>query len=283
MALQVAREEPTSFSEGLRVAKEIVPREGDFEAAQRVREILAMPILNGFSAVLAEATLELDRRWAANVGSRYDGTPSEPELKTLYNPSGGDLVRFQADYLKPFYGDGVAKEVLGTRKLPLGSEFLAWLDHADRVSRALFPDRGGALQYSVRLRGIPSKVVGSTAFVTHRDLQLACPDGIQSFRYREGMQEYAFSWTPACEEVSLRIWIRGADGVERELRPSKEWRGPLAFPTFLRSGQHVGTDHRRWSLRYPDEGVEIVADYRLRSGAGILDIAHRQPPATIGE
>ena len=78
-------------------------------------------------------------------------------------------------------------------------------------------------------------------------------------------------------------WVRGADGVERELRPRKEWRGPLAFPAFLRTGQHVGTDRYRWSLRYPDEGVEIIADYRLRSGEGILDIAHRQPPATIGE
>jgi hypothetical protein len=79
-----------------------------------------------------------------------------------------------------------------------------------------------------------------------------------------------------------RADMRGRDRLRGDVA-----RVPMVLMTRMQDmsqiGQHVGTDRYRWSLRYPDEAVEIIADYRLRSGEGILDIAHRQPPATIGE
>jgi hypothetical protein len=79
--------------------------------------------------------------------------------------------------------------------------------------------------------------------------------------------------------VSLRIWARTPGGSERELLPRREWSGPLALPDFLREAQSLGGGRLQWRLQY--EGVELLLEYRLRSGAAILAIAHRSPPRSM--
>jgi hypothetical protein len=151
---------------------------------------------------------------------------------------------------------------------------------AENVQQALFPGLGGAPQISVRLEGIPSRVVGaSSLFVTRRDLRVACAAGVETFVYREGTGSHGFSWKPDCQEVSLRIWAREAGGMERELLPRREWSGPLALPEFLQEGQPLPGGRLQWKLVY--QGVELVVEYRLRAGEGILAIAHRSPPASM--
>ena len=116
-------------------------------------------------------------------------------------------------------------------------------------------------------------------FVTRRDLRVACADGVETFQYREGTRSHGFVWSPDCQEVSLRIWARALGGAERELLPRREWSGPLALPDFLREGQPLGGGRLQWRLQY--EGVELLLEYRLRSGAAILAIAHRSPPRSM--
>ena len=102
------------------------------------------------------------------------------------------------------------------------------------------------------------------------------------FRVRNlSCSNQVFNWTPDCQEVSLRIWARAPGGSERELLPRREWNGPLALPQFLRQAQPLGRGRLQWRLRYAD--AELVVEYRLRSGSGILAIAHRSPPGSMRE
>lgn len=277
--LQMRDPQGTSFGQALALIRELVPTAGDPQATAKLREVLAMPVLNGASAVLEASMLELERRWQERIALPYAGRLSTQQLEALYGRDGGELSRFVEESLGPFYADGRSVPVLADRGLPLGESFLSWMHDAEAVQNALFPG-GEAPRISLRLEGIPSRVVsGSGIFVTRRDLRVTCADGIETFVYREGTGSYGFNWTPDCQEVSLRIWAREPGGAERELLPRREWRGPLALPEFLREGQPLGGGRLQWRLQY--EGAELRVEYRLRSGSGILAIAHRSPPRSM--
>jgi type VI secretion system protein ImpL len=279
-ALRMGDPQATSFGEALALIRELVPTAGDPQATAKLREILAMPVLNGASAVLDASMLELEQRWQQRIALPYAGRLSTQQLEALYASDAGDLTSFVEESLGPFYADGGSRPVLADRGLPLGEAFLAWMDSAETVQNALFPGGGARPQISLRLEGIPSRVVsGSQLFVTRRDLRVACADGVDTFVYREGIGSHGFVWSPDCQEVSLRIWARAPGGLEHELLPRREWSGPLALPDFLREGQSLGGSRLQWRLQY--EGAELLLEYRLRSGAGILAIAHHPPPRSM--
>jgi len=284
-AIKVARGEQTSFRSALDVIRDLVPDRSDPPAAAKLREILAMPVLNGLSAVLERAVVEVDRSWQTRIVTPYGGNLEQAQLKALYAPRDGDLAKFDAEVLAPFVADGRPKNLLADRALPLGAGFLAWNRDADALQRTLFPVSGGAPKITVRLEGVPSRVVsGSALFVSRQDLNLTCPDGIDSFVYRQGTGAHAFQWTPECNEVSLRVWMRQPDGQERELLPAQAWTGPLALPEFLRAGSPAaGAGVTQWTLTYPDDGIELAVSYRLRSGREAMELAHRTPPQSVRE
>jgi len=138
----------------------------------------------------------------------------------------------------------------------------------------------GALpRINVRLDGLPTTIEGAPGmFVTRQDLRLVCDQGVETFVYRQGTGSHSFAWTPRCQELSLRIWARNRGGVERELTPRLERRGPLAFPQFLRSG-YVGADRLQWQIQ--TGGLRLQVEYRLRAGQTILQVAHRPPPKSL--
>jgi hypothetical protein len=284
-ALRLARNEPSSFGSALATIREMVPDRSDPPAAAKLREILSMPVLNGLNAVLDRAVVELDRSWQARVGSPYGGALDQSQLQTLYAPQQGELDKFRSEVLGPFVAEGKAKQLLGDRGLPLGGGFLGWLREAGALQRALFPALGGSPNITVRLEGVPSRVVsGSTLFVSRRDLNLACPSGLESFVYREGSGAHTFKWSPECNELSLRVWMRQPDGQERELLPRKEWTGALALPQFLREGKPAAAPGTlQWTLGYPQEGIEVAVVYRLRSGKEATALAHQTPPQSVRE
>ena len=279
LAQRVARREQTSFRSALDLIHEMVPPGSDPQAAERIRQILAMPVLNGFSAVLESAGTEIDRRWSERIGERFSGELTEAQLKSLYAPREGELARFRSELLDTFYADGRAKPILEDRALVLGEGFRTWLASADALRDAMFGS-GGNLRIAVRLEGVPSQVHGGNGvLVSRRDLRLTCAEGVDTFTYREGTGSHTFQWSPECQEVSLRVWVREGEG-ERELQPRKEARGPLAFPGLLREAKEVEPGHLRWSLSYPQDGIEVLADYLLRSGDAVLAIAHTEPPSS---
>jgi hypothetical protein len=281
IAQRVARRETSSFRSALDLVREMVPPGTDPQAAERLRQILSMPVLNGFSAVLESATGEIDRLWAERIGDRFGGELTEAQLRTLYAPRDGEIARFKSEVLDPFYADGRSKPVLEDRALVLGPAFEEWLRNAKGLGEALFGGGSQGMRITVRLEGVPSQVQGGSGMlVARRDLRLTCPDGVETFTYREGSGSHTFQWTPECQEVSLRVWAREGNG-ERELQPRREERGPLAFPTFLRDATEVSPGRIRFALEYPQEGITVMADYLLRSGESILAIAHTEPPSSV--
>jgi type VI protein secretion system component VasK len=283
VAKKVAAKEPTSFRQSLDQVRALVAQGGDPQLEEKLREILSMPILNGFSVVLVKAMEAMDRRWVDQIAGKYPSDLSEPELKELYTPNSGALARFKKEVLGPFYLDGRPVGVLGDREMSFGPNFLDWLRAADRVQRAMFPGLGDAPKITVQIDGIPSRVVGGGVLVTRRDLTVICGQQSESFVYREGTGSYTFAWTPECQEVALRVWVRGGGGQDRELRPTRTWRGPLAFPRFFQEAQSQGGGRFQWTLRYPDEGAEIVIVYGMRTGESLLSIAHTPAPPTVRE
>jgi hypothetical protein len=278
LAERVSRREQTSFRSALDLVKEMVPPSSDPQASERLRQILAMPILNGFSAVLESAATQIDQLWGERIGNRFSGDLTEAQLKSLYAPRDGELARFRSEILDTFYADGRAKPILEDRVLALGEGFREWLRSADRLQEAMFGG-GGNLRIAVRLQGVPSQVRGGNGvLISRRDLRLTCAEGVDTFTYREGTTSHIFQWSPDCQEVSLRIWVREGEG-ERELQPRKEARGPLAFPDLLReAAKETEPSQLQWSLSYPQEGIEVLADYLMLSGNAILGIAHTEPP-----
>lgn len=285
VAAEVASRDDTSFHGALAVVRDLVPREGgDAEAQSALRRVLSQPVLDGFSAVLESAVQEVDRQWRRRIASRFTGELTEPELRELYAPDGGALARFREQVLGPFFEEGDPVALLEDRRLPTGESFREWMQRADAVQRTLFPGMGGSPRVSVGLEGIPSKITGAEGlFVSRRDLQLTCPDSVETFVYREGAGSSTFPWSPDCQQLTLRIWVRDGSGSERELRPERRWSGPLALPTFFQEGQSVADGRLRWSFRYPEEGVEVEVGYRLRSGRSILRIAHAPPAPSVTE
>ena len=284
LAGRVARREPDACRSALDGVQAMVPVEGDPQASAKLRELLSMPILNAFSAVLDEATNDVDQRWRERIATPFGGEPTQTALDGLYAPSNGALARFRAETLEPFFAGGAPKPVLEDRALPLGPHFLAWMRDAESLQRALFPGLGAPPRLAVRLEGVPSQITGSDhAVVSRRDLLVTCPEGTTTFTYREGTGAQTFLWTPACQDVSLRINVREASGEERELKPRREWRGPFALPNFLREAEAGDGGRLQWLLRYPEDKVEVRVVYVLRSGEGILGIAYQAPPASVRE
>ena len=104
----------------------------------------------------------------------------------------------------------------------------------------------------------------------------------EAIEYREGTGRFQFDWSPACQEVVLRVWVREAGGSERELKPSKEWRGPLSFPTFIQEALPRGRDRFQWQLSYSG-APEVLVEYEVRGGEQLRNIRHVSPPRTVQE
>lgn len=280
LAPRLKHGEGTSVSKALSLVREIVPSNSDVEATRKLREVLSMPFLDGAADVLSAALGELDRRYVDEIARPFSGSLDAQNLAALYQPGTGALSKFESESgLSDFYADGRALPVIGEQGLALGPDFLAWMKHAEEMQRALYPAAGQLPAIAVRLEGIPSRTVsGSNLFVTRRDLRLSCSTADQTFVYREGSGSYTFNWTPNCQDVSLRIWVRQS-GAERELQPRKEWSGPLAFPQLLQGAKQLSDNRLLWRLDY--DGVELLVEYRLRAGRAILEIVHRPPPSSM--
>jgi type VI secretion system protein ImpL len=280
LARDVGDAKPTSFSAALDLVGKITRASGDPAATEKLRELLSAPVLDALSALLLSARDELDRRWAERIASRYTGELTSQALAELYAPDSGALAKFVADELGPFYKDGTPRQVLGDRALPFGKTALVWLGRAHDMTAHLGTSGTSGAQ-AVRLRGVPSTIEGGDGLrVLRRDLRLACPDGEQTFLYREGSGEQTFNWRASCDAVDLRVVLVSAanpNGVEI----GREWRGPLALPRFLQDGKRGAGDVYEWTLDSA-EGAHVRVRYQLESGTDVLQLAHETPPASLG-
>jgi len=276
VALKIAREVgegvETPFNKGVDLARELVPiRPGDPDQTTKMalRSLLAMPVLNGFSAVLEAARSEIDLAWKDQIVAPFPTPLSADAHERLYGP-GGALERFRKETLGEFWAGTGPRPLLEDRALPLSDHFIAFM------SRGGAPAGGGggappSGPLAVRMVGSPSEVRGATGvFVTGRRLTLACATREeQVFDYAEGVGEKGFVWTPDCDYVQLTASVRLASGQERQL--SREWNGSFAFAAFLRQGKRLGDGTQEWELSDPLGGdLRVAVRYKRRGGDEIL-------------
>jgi hypothetical protein len=283
----VGGKQPNSFAQGMEVVRDIVPMRRDRRAAAKLQEILAMPVVGGYCAVLDSALSELDRRWYEDIASqqRFGRNAGTSDLIALYGQGGG-LEEFRQANLDPFLEADDIDPMLENCALPLGPEFAEWLESAERMKEILRGGFGGGIsRVPVRLIGAPSRVVGGQGlYVTRRELHVACIEKDHVWIYREGTGSYGFTWTPECTEVSLRVWVGQPGGAERQLSSRLEWSGPLAFPQFLQSGRspdNPSSDLLSWDLDDFEGRARIILKYRLRGGGEITGLAHTPPPRSV--
>ncbi len=281
LALQMANRQGTSFEKALKGVGQLVPAEGDPEAAAKLEAILAMPILDAASAVIGRAFEQLDGQWRRRLVEPYSGRLTSSTIAQLYGRT-GEAAGFRTGELTAFYQDGRAVHIIGDRGMPFGRGFLRWMKSAERLQRVLGAGSlaaGGKLV--ARLQGVPARVDGRKGLrVAEREIRLRCDDGIQIFKYTEGMGQYTFKWSPDCDELTLRITVLES-GRRRELAPVKEWKGPMALPRFLQQAKRSGND-LRWVIRYAEAAVSVVMSYRLREGEELLAMKHESPPKSMG-
>jgi hypothetical protein len=279
LARAVAGPESTSFEDALTTARRVLPRASDATAAAKLRRLLELPVLDGLSAVLASALRELDRRWAEKIATPFGGELGDAELASLYGRQ-GELARFRGEELAAYYDETGPRPLAGEVALPLGPGFLAWMKNAGAMQRILFGGSGASTALSVRLGGLPTKgLEGSGLFAKRRELELVCPEGVQRFEYREGTPTpFAFNWTSSCQELTLRVLLTGPDGEERRI--VRNWRGPLALPTFLREAVVAGRGALEWKVEDPE--VEFSVPYTLLSGGELRELVHASPPPSLG-
>ena len=79
----------------------------------------------------------------------------------------------------------------------------------------------------------------------------------------------------------MRVWVRRPGGADQQLPDALEWSGPLAFPSFLRSGGGGpgGGDRLRWTLS--DGAARIIVEYQVRGGDKITVASHTKPPRSV--
>jgi len=270
------------FSDAMKQIREIVPGRGLTAEEEKVHQLLAMPFQQGFSDVIDDALDSLDNRWRQRISTPFSGTLNEEELQSLYAPRSGELDSFLVEDLAEFYdpSTGRPRELLEGKQVPLGPRFLNWMSGAREFQDALFGGLGGGQrELSVRLTGIPSQI-GGGLFLARRELTIVCDGEPERFVYREGSGDHRFRWSPGCREVQLRVWVRAAGEPERELRPRKEWQGPLAFSDFLQQAKPIGNQQYTWRFDY--EGVPPVElSYGVRGGKELRGMQHRQPPVSL--
>jgi hypothetical protein len=274
LAVELAGGHSSPFQKAIDEIRAIVPS-GDAAPHAKLVEILEVPVMNGLKTVLAAAADELDREWKSTIAGPFGGAVSEARLQELYGGgSGGALRQFSDTWLAPFLRAGVPRALVRDQQLPFGPRFLAWLGAAGRMQGTL---AGNATAISVRLEGIPSRVITGQVVESKRILQVDCSDQLLSLEYRPS-RAHTIPWTPSCTEVKLRVSVLDK-GAEREL-PVRSWKGPLALPSFFRAAERNGDDFV-WKVE--DQGIELAVPYRMRSGGAILDVAHQTPPESIRE
>jgi type VI protein secretion system component VasK len=281
LSTALVKREPTSFAKALKQVSVMVPNNEDPAAAKKLESILSMPVLDAGSAVMGVAFSGLDRVWRSQVVDASAGRLTSSKMQILYG-EGGTVSEFRSGGLAPFYRNGRAVPVIGNRTMPFGPRFLRWMKSSEKLQRIFAGSSMGAEgKLVVRLQGVPARIIGGQSMrVAERELRMRCDDGTQIFTYTEGMGTHAFRWSPDCQELFLRITVI-ENGRRRELTPVKEWRGPMAMPSFLQEGS-LSQGSLHWTMRYAEADVSVKMSYRLREGDELLTMRHEAPPKSMG-
>jgi len=279
-ARSVSADPQNVYQRGLQLVERLVPVEAGEERAVRskLRTLLELPILNGFSSTLSVVQQTLDEQWKDRVVGPFSGSmDSFATLRGLYDPQSGALAQFDREQLDAFYRQDRPVALLRSRGLGFGSEFKRWIKDARALQRGFFSDE----VRSLRVVSKPGELEGRTElFLTQRVLELECPQGVQTFAHTNAgaEQEFVFRWSPACDVVRLEL-VAQRPGSAAETLPQKTWSGPFALGRFLRGAQRTG-ERFNWRLDYGN-GLQARVQYQVAGAGNVMGYEHRSPPSSI--
>ena len=287
-ARKVATGADSAYKRGVETIKKLLPVPPDNPdrlTLRALQTLLKMPVLDGFSAVLASSAAEINLEYKARIGPILGLGPSPERQEQLCGPEGA-INGFRSDILGPFWSGSAPRPLLEDRALPLSARFAASFASACAGGG---PGGGGPAPLgpqTVTLIGAPSDVRGGeNVFVINSKLTLQCATGEQEFEYSDGQGSRIFRWDPegSCETVTLSARLRDSNGNEQEL--THDWNGPFAFAQFLRSGQARGDRSFSWTIADPyGSPLQAIVRYRRSGGEGILrfeEAASRSLPNSV--
>jgi len=277
---EVGAKPENPYQNGLTLVEKLVPLEPSSERSVRrkLRSLLEMPILNGFSVVAGAAQGVIDEQWRESISGPYSGPLNDlASLRALYSPEGGALTKFEAQWLQPFLRGDRAPALLRDRGIGFGDAFRRWLASARELRSGYF----GSEMRTLRVVSKPGSTDGGgNLFLTERSLSLECPDGVQSFEHADAGQarEFSFRWSPSCDVVRLKL-VAQRPGFPVQTLPERTWTGPFAMVRFLREARRRGSEFE-WTLSF-EGGLTVKMPYTISGANAVTQFDHRPPPRSI--
>jgi len=268
LAREVADGQDTPFQQTVVLVHDdlvpIPPEDPDPTEKTALRNLLLMPVLDGFSAVLVTAAREIDQVWQSCCVAPFP-PPLGPESFEARRIA---IQQFKSQTLAPFWSGSGPRPLLVDRALPLTDRFVVALGGVAPGGQGGAGGGGGggggpppSGPQTVRLSGVPSVVTGGgDVFVTSQELMLTCASQpVQRFEYSDGSGSQSFTWRPDCDLVQLVVRVRAGG---RDVEIPREWSGPFAFADFLEQGGVT--------LHVPGAAAQVRVRYQRSGGDGIL-------------
>lgn len=265
-----------------------------------MRDLLLNPLRQSYKAMLKSAGGAASGLWEVSVWPSYKDTiqgrypfnsaarrdASFDDFVAFYKPKEGILWSFYDGYLKDFHQKVGHKFLPAThlqggqpakRYTPFNSNLYNCLERADEITDALFHGQGDPkLAFNVSMTTV-SPIVSEIAFEL---------DGMQRVYKNEKEYWKAFEWPGPAGATGASIRIKGAGGLDEELRRD----GPWGFWRLLEAGQHTaekGSDKSfriEWQMSAPPVIVRMqIRPQRQNHPFPINFFRNTNCPQSIGD
>lgn len=248
--------------------------------SKAIKPLLLSPIRATWRVALNTVLTHIDHQWHQQFMSNYRSTiagkfpfsKSGPDanlddVEQMLQPKKGDLWKFVNDHLGPYLeyksGHWQAKTWLGVGG-QFKSDFLKALDQAQRISSALFAQKGNA-GFSIEIYPYP----------THNVSEISLAIGGHTYEYENGPQEWSqISWDPSHYNQDAVLNVLTADGSSYS---SQAYSGMWGLFHLLQSS-HVhrvsqGTYRVRWVFnKHSKHPITVKLLMRSQNKADVLGL-----------
>jgi len=248
----------------------------DSTGQRLMRDLLLNPLRQSYKAMLKSAGGAASGLWEVTVWPPYKDTiqgrfpfnsaarrdASFEDFVAFYKPTDGILWGFYETYLKDFHMKVGHKFIPAThlqgaqpakRYTPFNSNLYNCLEHADEITDALFHGQPEPkLSFNVSLTTV-SPIVSEIVFEL---------DGAQRVYKNEKEFWRGFEWPGPSGPTGASIRIKGAGGLDEELRRD----GPWGFWRLLEAGRHTATkdDDKSFKIEWQMSAPPVIVRMQIR-------------------
>ncbi|MBM4373990.1 MAG: type VI secretion system membrane subunit TssM [Deltaproteobacteria bacterium] len=248
----------------------------DATGQRLMRDLLLNPLRQSYKAMLKSAGGAASGLWEVTVWPPYKDTiqgrypfnsssrrdASYEDFVAFYKPKDGILWGFYETYLKDFHMKVGHRFVPAThlqgsqparRYTPFNTNLYNCLERSDEISDALFHGNADPkLSFNVSLTTV-SPIVSEIVFEL---------DGVQRVYKNEKEFWKGFEWPGPAGPTGASIRIRGAGGLDEELRRD----GPWGFFRLLEAGRHTAEkdDDKVFRVEWEMSAPPVIVQMKIR-------------------